>query len=50
MAFKQGHALIIGVGEYQHTPKRNVRNVVGDAEAVAQVLRDPQRCGTRRNR
>lgn len=45
VAFKQGHALIIAVGEYEHTPKRNVPNVVGDAEAVAKVLRDRRYCG-----
>lgn len=45
MIFSQGHALIIGVSEYKHTPKRSVPNVFGDAEVIAQVLRDPQRCG-----
>lgn len=40
-----GYALIIGVGSYRLTPARNVPATAGDAEAVAQVLRDPQRCG-----
>jgi hypothetical protein len=45
MAFTQGHALVIGIGTYKYTPKRNVPVTRRDAEQVAQVLCDPQRCG-----
>jgi uncharacterized caspase-like protein len=45
MPFSQGHALLIGVGAYQHTPRLNVPITVADAQAVAQVLRDPRFCG-----
>jgi Caspase domain len=40
----QGHALLIGVGTYQHAPLMNVSLTVRDAEAVAKVLRDPHLC------
>jgi hypothetical protein len=42
MSFAAGHALVIGVGRYQHIPRWNVPVTVRDAEAVAAVLRDPQ--------
>ncbi len=45
MAFTQGHALVIGIGTYKYTPKRNVPVTRKDAEQVAQALCDPQRCG-----
>lgn len=45
MVFSSGHALVIGVGTYQHIPHWNVPITVADAEAVAAVLRDPQRAG-----
>lgn len=45
MTFTQGHALIIGVGSYQHEPRLNVPITVADAKAVAAVLCDPQYCG-----
>jgi hypothetical protein len=45
MAFKQGHALVIGVGAHQHHPRLDVPIAVDDAEAVADVLRDPNACG-----
>jgi uncharacterized caspase-like protein len=45
MPFSNGHALLIGVGSYQHTPRLNVPITVADAQAVAQVLRDPRFCG-----
>jgi hypothetical protein len=45
MAFKQGHALVIGVGAHQHHPGLDVPIAVDDAEAVADVLRDPNACG-----
>jgi hypothetical protein len=45
MPFDRGHALLIGVGTYQHTPRMNVPITADDARAVAQVLRDPRFCG-----
>ncbi|MFL5801009.1 MAG: caspase domain-containing protein [Roseiflexaceae bacterium] len=45
MPFSHGHALLIGVGSYQDTPRLNVPITVADARAVAQVLRDPHFCG-----
>lgn len=46
MAFDQGHALLIGVGTHQAAPKVvNVPLTVADAEAVADILRDPRYCG-----
>jgi hypothetical protein len=45
MPFDRGHALLIGVGTYQHTPRLNVPITADDARAVAQVLRDPRFCG-----
>jgi hypothetical protein len=45
MPFDRGHALLIGVGTYQHTPRLNVPITAADARAVAQVLRDPRFCG-----
>jgi hypothetical protein len=45
MPFPRGHALLIGVGTYQHTPRLNVPVTAADARAVAQVLRDPRFCG-----
>lgn len=45
MPFTHGHALIIGVGSYQHEPQLNVPITAADAQAVATVLRDPRFCG-----
>src|SRR5262245_58932591 len=45
MPFDRGHALLIGVGTYQNTPRLNVPITADDARAVAQVLRDPRFCG-----
>ncbi|NJN67908.1 MAG: caspase family protein [Chloroflexaceae bacterium] len=45
MPFPHGHALIIGVGTYQHEPRLNVPATTADAQAVAEVLRDPRCCG-----
>jgi hypothetical protein len=45
MPFSQGHALLIGVGTYQHQPTMNVPITAADAQAVADVLRDPAFCG-----
>ncbi|MCS6941146.1 MAG: caspase family protein, partial [Roseiflexus sp.] len=45
MSFAHGHALIIGVGSYQHEPHLNVPITAADAQAVATVLRDPRFCG-----
>ena len=44
-SFIQGHALIIGVGSYQHELRLNVPITVTDARALATVLHDPQHCG-----
>ena len=45
MAFQVGHALVIGVGSYQHMPKKNVPITVADAKEVASVLCDSCFCG-----
>jgi len=45
MHFTQGHALLIGVGEYQHAPHMNVPATVADAQVLADVLRNPRFCG-----
>lgn len=45
MPFTNGHALIIGVGQYQHISQHNVPIAARDAEAVSAVLQDPARCG-----
>ncbi len=45
MAFKQGHALLIGVGSHQFAPQFNVPITKADAAAVAAVLCDPNTCG-----
>ena len=50
MPFDNGHALIIGVGSYQHIPGANVPITVADAKAVAALLQDPHRCGYRPER
>lgn len=44
-SFIQGHALIIGVGSYQHELRLNVPITAADARALATVLHDPQYCG-----
>jgi len=45
MAFTQGHALIIGVGEYTHHPEANIPLAAGDAGEVARVLVEKKSCG-----
>ncbi len=45
MLFRQGHALVIGVGSYQNAPHIDVPIVVEDARAVANVIRDEELCG-----
>lgn len=45
MSFEQGHALVIGVGTYQHHPEHNVPITVKDAQAVQAALLDKARCG-----
>src|SRR5262245_55507080 len=45
MSFTRGHALLIGVGTYEHAPRLNVPVTAADARAVAQVLGDPRFCG-----
>lgn len=44
--FSQGHALVIGVGYANEPALNNIQLITSaDAQAVAKVLRDPQRCG-----
>lgn len=43
--FSQGHALLIGVGTYQHMADVNVPITVKDAQALHQVLGDTTLCG-----
>jgi len=45
MAFTQGHALIIGVGQYHHHPGMNVPVAVADAGAFEQVIKNQKLCG-----
>ncbi|MBP1468909.1 caspase family protein [Candidatus Chloroploca sp. M-50] len=45
MPFNQGHALVIGVGSYQHATALNVPQTAEDAALVAGILRDPLLCG-----
>lgn len=45
MSFEKGHALVIGVGSYQHVPTANIPISVADARAVAELLRNPAYCG-----
>jgi hypothetical protein len=45
MAFEKGHALVIGVGSYQHASQMNVPITVEDALEVAAVLGDRRYCG-----
>ncbi len=45
MSFTTGHALVIGVGLYQHISQYNVPIAARDAEAVSAALQDPARCG-----
>jgi hypothetical protein len=43
--FTKGHALIIGVGTYQHSPQHDVPATAADAQAVSRVVQDAQFCG-----
>jgi hypothetical protein len=43
--FKEGHALVIGVGSHKFHPKYNVPITSRDARAVRDLLVDPQTCG-----
>lgn len=45
MAFETGHALVIGVGQYQLISQYNVPIAGRDADAVRTALQDPARCG-----
>jgi hypothetical protein len=45
MPFKDGYALIIGVGSYTHVPSANIPISVTDALAVSEVLQNPALCG-----
>jgi hypothetical protein len=49
MPFTQGHALVIGVGSYQHHQSMNVPVATTDATEVGNVLRDPAFCGYPKN-
>jgi len=44
MPFTNAHALVIGVGLYEHISRHNVPIAAGDARAVSATLQDPQRC------
>jgi hypothetical protein len=44
-SFTRGHALIIGVGTYQHSPRHDVPATTADAQAVSRVVQDAQFCG-----
>lgn len=43
--FKNGRALLIGVGDYLHAQFSNLPATVRDAKALEAVLADPARCG-----
>lgn len=45
MAFDRGHALLIGVGSYQHIPDARIPISVEDAREVGKALHDPDLCG-----
>lgn len=45
MSFDTGHALVLGVGEYQFMSEYNVPVALRDADAVAAALQDPTLCG-----
>jgi hypothetical protein len=45
MTFSSGHALVIGVGKYQHMNKHNVPIAAKDAATVAETLQNPAICG-----
>ncbi len=45
MTFRQGHALIIGIGSYAYMTGADIPISVTDARAVESVLCDPRRCG-----
>ncbi len=45
MPFPQGHALIIGIGNYLYSPQHDVPATAADARAVAEIVRDPAFCG-----
>jgi hypothetical protein len=45
MPFDKGHALVIGVGSYEHMPNKNVPITVEDAIEVAEVLGNQRYCG-----
>ncbi len=45
MSFQSGYALVVGVGEFAYHPEYNVPITVQDAEAVAEILTNSQKCG-----
>lgn len=44
MTFASAHALVVGVGKYQHISQYDVPLAARDAQAVSRVLQDPARC------
>lgn len=45
MPFDQGHALVVGVSQYEHIPAADVPVALDDARLVAATLQDPLVCG-----
>ncbi len=45
MPFKQGYALVVGVGTHQYSPENDVPITVRDAESVEAILAAPAKCG-----
>lgn len=45
MSFSQGHALLIGVGDYKHYKKLAVPHTIRDVHAIEKVLLNPKKCG-----
>jgi hypothetical protein len=45
MPFAAGHALLIGVGQYQFEPQLSIAATAADARALDAVLRDERYCG-----
>ncbi len=45
MSFTNGHALLIGVGKFNHNQNWNVSHTKADAQEIEKILKDPQFCG-----
>jgi hypothetical protein len=43
--FRAGHALIIGIGNYAHSPRHSVPVTATDAQAIATIVQDARICG-----